>query len=437
MDKKKLVRIILAAVGAIAVLVIAAVSVYMLWEEAPEVAAEPGVLAEKLPQAAAGVKAAPASEKPEQGQPFDTKRRDGVYTILLVGNDNGNGNTDTMMVAKLDTVRHSINCVSIPRDTLINVDWPIRKLNSVYWGAVNNGGSGIEALSAHVKRLLGFDVDCYAVLDLDAFVQAVDAIGGVYFDVPEPMFYEDYGQGLYLDLDAGYQLLDGYTSMCLCRYRSGYITGDLGRIEMQHKFLKAAAEQLIDLGNVPNIKELLSILSESMDTNLSDANIAWFIRQTLMCSSEDVNFYTAPNTTATVHGYSYAFLELYDWMDMVNSSLNPYTERVGEGDLDLVYMINGAVHCTGVLKGTRYFDMGGSTANAANVVEEATEEYTEEAQQTPAEEPPEPDIQAPEQTEPDNSGWDFLAGYQPPTADTQPSDQETGGDGGDDWLSFD
>ena len=75
-----------------------------------------------------------ATAQENKGTPFDTQRKDGVYTILLAGNDDGTGNTDTIMVGKIDTVRHTIDFVSIPRDTIINVEWDNRKLNSVYWG---------------------------------------------------------------------------------------------------------------------------------------------------------------------------------------------------------------------------------------------------------------------------------------------------------------
>lgn len=438
MDKKKLIKIVVAALGGLAVALTAAVGVYMLWEKAPELSAEPGTLTEKVQQAPARVQQVPATEKPDQGQAFDTQRRDGVYTILLVGNDDGNGNTDTIMVAKLDTVRHNINFVSIPRDTLINVDWPIRKLNSVYWGAVSGGQDGITALIAQVKKLLGFEVDCYAVVDLDVFVQAVDAIGGIYFDVPEPVFYEDYWQGLYLDLDAGYQLLDGYQSMCLCRYRSGYSSGDLGRIEMQHQFLKAAADQLISRGSVPNIAEVLRLLANGTDTNLTDANIAYFIRQTLMCAPEDVNFYTAPNTPATVQGYSYAFIDLHDWLELVNSSLNPFSSPVGEGDLDMVYMLGGAVHCTGVLKGTHYFDFGGGGVRQDTELQEEPEP-TEETEETA--EPPESEAVEPTPAETAAPYPDFLFdGVNPrPSANAEgdvASAPETPAPAEDDWLSL-
>ena len=76
--------------------------------------------------------------------------------------------------------------------------------------------------------------------------------------------------------------MDGYQAIGLCRYRDGYVNGDLERIEVQHQFLKAVANQFISLGNIRNIGKVSKILAESMDTNLSAANIAYFIRQALM-----------------------------------------------------------------------------------------------------------------------------------------------------------
>ena len=397
MDKKKKLRIVFAALGGAAVLAVAAISAYMLWEKPPELPSAPAALAEKLPGDGAPASKPTATPEPDalsQGLPYDTSRKDGIYTILLVGNDDGNGNTDTIMVGKIDTVRHSMDFVSIPRDTLINVDWPVRKINSVYWAAANSGASGIEALLGHVKKLVGFDIDCYAVLDLDAFVRVVDAMGGIYFDLPEPMSYEDYWQGLYLDLDAGYQLLDGYQSMCLCRYRGSYIDGDIGRIAMQHKFLKAAADQFITLGRIPNAAEAIDILAQSTDTNLTASNIAYFIRQALLCRSENINFHIAPNTPAFAQNYSYAFLDLYDWIGMVNETVNPYNSPVGEGDLDLVYLMGGEVYCTTVLKGGWYFDLGRKLG-----MEPPTEEAEAPPETAEAGTDPEPEA-PPSETEP-------------------------------------
>ena len=352
MDRKK--RIVWA-LGAAAALALGGVSLYMLWERPPETAPEAELKTNLVQPSPAEKRRAASTPEPERGTAFDTKRQDGVYTVLIAGSDDGTGNTDVIMVARLDTVEHTADVVSIPRDTLINVDTPIRKLNSVYWGAVYNGGVGSEALCRHVRNLTGFDVDCYAVFSLDAFERVVDALGGIWFDVPRRMYYD---QGPVIDLEPGWQLLNGEQSMWLCRYRSSYVNGDLDRIEVQHDFLKAAADQFLQLGSIPNIPQVARIVAESTDTNMTAANLAWFARQLLRCKSEDIRFYTAPNTPAYVNDISYTFLDLYDWLEMVNAHLNPSPTPVGEGQLDLVYLHNGAVSCTTAIRGVSYFQLG-------------------------------------------------------------------------------
>ena len=78
--------------------------------------------------------------------------------------------------------------------------------------------------------------------------------------------------------------------MGLVRFRYGYMNGDLDRINVQHDFLKAAAEQFLSQGSIPNASKVISILAGSMDTNLTAANMAYFARQLMMCSSEDIEF---------------------------------------------------------------------------------------------------------------------------------------------------
>ena len=407
-DKKKVLKIAGISLGAVALTAALAVGGYMLWERAPEI--EPGPIVAEAETSPQPTSLATAQEA--KRTPFDTQRKDGVYTILLAGNDDGTGNTDTIMVGKIDTVRHTIDFVSIPRDTIINVEWDNRKLNSVYWGSINNGGNGIDALRSHVKKLIGFDVDCYAVVDLEAVIEVVDVMGGVYFDVPFEMNYDD---GPVIHLQPGYQLLDGYQAIGLCRYRDGYVNGDLERIEVQHQFLKAVADQFISLGNIPNIGKVSKILAESMDTNLSAANIAYFIRQALMCNPDDINFYTAPNTPQDVQQLSYTFLDLYNWLDMINTTINPYTTPVTEGNLDVVYLHNGAACCTTVLNGAYYYQLGQQQESAP-------------AQEQPVELAAEPEVQPPEiqETEPP----------QQPTVTTAPISKPVPSPSDDDWLTF-
>ena len=341
MDKKdrKPLRVLLGILLGLLTLLIGAACVYMIWERAPEVTAgtRPLVVAVSKPS----LRRAPAEaeEKPRT-------RREGVYTLLLAGRDDGNGNTDTMMLVRLDTAAHTLDAVSLPRDTMVNTGWQIRKLNAAYAMGVLNGGSGAESLRRHVANLTGFEADNYAIVDLDAFVRVVDALGGVDFDVPIAMDYEDRGQNLAIHLQPGPQHLNGYQAMGLCRFRSGYLNADLGRIDMQHRFLKACAAQFITLGNIPNVSRVVEILASSLETDLSGGNIAWFLRQLLKCRSEDIHFYTAPNRPTDAGGISYTVLELDPWLEMVNTNLDPYREEIAAEDLDLVFSRGGALGWT-------------------------------------------------------------------------------------------
>ena len=91
--------------------------------------------------------------------------------------------------------------------------------------------AGMDRMLEGIRDLLGFDVDVYAAVDLEAFVELINAIGGVDYDVPVDMHYTDPAQGLVIDLDAGPQHLTGEQAVGVMRFRSGYVTADIGRID--------------------------------------------------------------------------------------------------------------------------------------------------------------------------------------------------------------
>ncbi len=353
MFRNRSLRALSILTGAAVLLLLASYGIYRLWEQEPPLASSPPASPQPSFRPAAPSATPAPTENP--GLAPETLRQDGVYTVLLIGSDDGNGNTDTLLLGKLDSKAHTLDFVNIPRDTLINEDWNIRKINAVYWGDRVQGGNGIDALQAQLKRLTGFSPDCYAMVELDVFMDVVDAMGGVWFDVPQALDYEDPWQDLYIHLQPGYQKLSGYEAMGLCRYRSGYADGDLGRIRMQQEFLSACAKQFITLGNIPNISQVVDILSEGLETNLSPANIAFFLRQALQCPAENIRFHTAPNSSATISGYSYAVLEPAAWLDLVNEVLSPYHEPVTLSHLDIVYREGGGYRASGTLQGAGYY----------------------------------------------------------------------------------
>ncbi len=86
--------------------------------------------------------------------------------------DQVSGNADAIMLVTYDVPNQKVGMLSIPRDTLVDQSTP--KINSSLHG-------GIENLQSVVSDLVGYPIDFYINIDLDGFVELVDAVGGVDF----------------------------------------------------------------------------------------------------------------------------------------------------------------------------------------------------------------------------------------------------------------
>lgn len=264
----------------------------------------------------------------------ESKRKDGFYTILVCGTDDGNGGSDTIMLAAVDTENKEINVASIPRDTLVNEDWTVKKINSAY----NRGG--IEGVEEQVEKITGFPVDFYVTVDLKAFIELVDAIGGVDFDVPINMNYDDPAQNLHIHFKAGMQHLNGQQAMEVVRFRhnndgGGYPLQDLDRIQTQQAFLKAVADKLFSLQSVIKVPEFARIFFDNVKSDLALGEMVWFGNQALEIGTENIHFSTLPGEAMTVYGGSYYVLDKDACLDLINTSLNPYKEDLTAADLDI------------------------------------------------------------------------------------------------------
>ena len=272
------------------------------------------------------------------------------YTVLILGRDTGGGgNTDTMLLASYDVTNQKATVMSIPRDTMVNVSWDIKKINSVY-NTYGGGDRGIQALYKEISQLVGFEPDYQVVVEWDAVGQIVDAMGGVWFDVPRNMNYDDPYQDLHIHQEKGYRLLTGDDAMQVLRYRHdndmryGYPDGDLGRIKTQQAFLTAMVDQLLQIKNVTKINQFIQVFQNNVETDLSFQNILWFAQQAILggLSMENVEFVTMPNRTAscwsrTYHNYqSYVVPSADELLELVNTKLSPYTEVFTLSDLDIM-----------------------------------------------------------------------------------------------------
>ena len=278
-------------------------------------------------------------EDESQGEPTTvpvvatkTRKKD-CYTFLVMGMDDGNGNTDTIMAVTFDVKGKHVSVISIPRDTLVDVPRTIKKINAAY------STGGIEEVQKEVSGIWGFPVDHYITVNLRGFKALVDAVGGVDFEVPINMNYDDPTQNLHIHLSKGMQHLDGEKALQLVRFRSGYANADIGRIETQQKFLKALAEKLISWDSVTKINQFVDIFAKNVKTDLDVGNLAYFGLAALdLDMSTGISMNTLPgNGLVTYKGIPY-YYELYprQVLDIINQSgANPYTEDLTLEDTNI------------------------------------------------------------------------------------------------------
>ena len=272
-------------------------------------------------------------------------RKEDVYTFLLIGTDASSSNTDTLMVVSYDVGNQKLNLMSIPRDTMVNVSWDIKKINSVY------GMSGINGLKRHIGKLIGFTPDFYVKIDLNAFVKVVDLLGGVEVDVPVSMHYHDPAQGLSIDLEPGVQTLGGEQAMGLVRFRKsdrgadGRITGydDTGRVQTQQLFLKAMFTQCLSVRNWTKITDYVEIFQRDVESDLTLGEMLWFARKAMdlgedgfMTCTIPGNYYASAWSRSTQQYQSYVTLYARQVIQLVNESFNPYLTNVTMSNLDIM-----------------------------------------------------------------------------------------------------
>ena len=252
------------------------------------------------------------------------ERKKYCYTILLSGVDNDAGGSDTNMLMRFDAENNAIDIVSLPRDSLMSNG---HKLNYAY----NNGGT--DKLRSEIEDLLGVPVDFYVSVNLKGFVALIDQIGGVEFDVPCDMDYDDPYQDLHIHFKAGLQKLNGQQAMEVVRFRhnndnTGYGgRQDLGRIETQQAFLKAVAQKLMKIENLPAMAETFL---KYVKTDLTLGNLVWLANEALSMGGMDaIHFATLPGDgSGWYKGMSVYALDREQVLEMTNSMLNPYVADI-------------------------------------------------------------------------------------------------------------
>ena len=167
-------------------------------------------------------------------------------TWLILGSDERDGSTDYGGVDNIsgfrtDTILVLIkpksgpsSLVSIPRDSLMNVDNQYMKINAVALIA------GKKALVSNVEQITGQKIDHVAQIKFGGLQNVVNALGGI------ELCYDEDVQDSYSGLNwkAGCHTADGSTALSFSRMRYADARGDFGRNERQRQVISAIVKKL-------------------------------------------------------------------------------------------------------------------------------------------------------------------------------------------------
>lgn len=251
--------------------------------------------------------------------------------VLVMGESQGM--SDTIIVCSYDPKTQQASMLSVPRDTFIGDSKynasAYDKINSLY----NNSKNPEDTLEA-VNEITGLDVKNYVLIDTQALVELVDAIGGVEFNVPMNMKYDDYSQELHVNLKEGWQTLNGDQVEQLVRFRHNadgstysyeYGMEDFGRMRTQREVIMAIAKQTIQLKNVKEIGKILDITEKYVQTNMNFESLKDYIPYAIDMNTDSIRAEQLPGYSDYLNGISFFLHDEKETKTMVDELFNGIT----------------------------------------------------------------------------------------------------------------
>lgn len=294
------------------------------------------------------------------------------FSALVLGSSQNM--TDTIMVFKYNPKTQKAYLISIPRDTYTGYNkitaTASDKINSIYRGQFPE-----KTLEA-VNRVTGLNLKYYVVVDTEALKALVDAIGGVYFDVPIDMKYTDKKQDLYIDLKAGYQLLDGDKAEQVVRFRHNqdgttysaeYGDNDVGRMKTQRNFLKAVMKQTLTPSNIVNIGKFIDIAQTYVKTNIPVDVLKQYIAPAVNFNTDNLETGSIPGVNEKCNGV-WVFiankLQTQTYFTKMNNKLANIDE-ISEEELSniKIEILNGSGKTTNLTEVKQIFKDAGFTVS--------------------------------------------------------------------------
>ena len=275
--------------------------------------------------------------------------------IAVFGVDKDETRTDVAFVVHYDSEQESLQLISVPRDTRVDVceevedllggRYGVTKFNAVH--AYGGKEKGPEAAILQMEDLLGISIDHYVKVNFDAVVEIVDAIGGVEVDVPQDMYWDMSDTGdITINLKKGLQTLDGKKALQLVRFRR-YADGDVGRIQVQQLFMKALMDKVLSTESiVKNLGDYIKVAYKYVETDVSLSDAVKYANYITKVDTGKISMETLPGAGQYVGGTSYFVHDPVATREMVDRVFYSVAPEVNaDGSIDskslLIEVANG------------------------------------------------------------------------------------------------
>lgn len=199
-------------------------------------------------------------------------------SILFLGIDDNEGRekngqslehsrSDAMILSTFNQKKHQIRMLSIPRDTISYIP----KVG--YYDKITHAhayGGPIAAMDS-VEATMNVPVDYYARVNMKAFVEAVDELGGIYYDVPYNLNEPNSDDTGRIKIKKGYQKLNGDEALAVARTR--HHDSDLKRGQRQMDLIKILFKKAQTLDSFDKLDEVINIVGKNAKHNLTKSEI--------------------------------------------------------------------------------------------------------------------------------------------------------------------
>jgi len=254
----------------------------------------------------------------------NTDEREGnEFNFLMIGVDNNN-RVDTIIAFNFDG--NTLTCMNIPRNIALAISEDIpadndTKTLSVLLAEENGDQKVIDA----IKETLGIPVHYYAKIKMNAIEDVVDYVGGIEYNIPYDMTYDDPGQDLYINLKKGKQILTGKQVEHLLRFRDRIhpISGEELRTFTWHSVIKEFFNQVVIGNKINNISDLYGIAIKNIKTNYSLDNLVKDFDNLKNINRNNIIIENIRGRNATLNGYfvfHINYVESKPLLDIFNSA---------------------------------------------------------------------------------------------------------------------